>query len=341
MAGVNKYIMLVVSIALILVGIRGFTLYSYIFSPLVDRDGVILITADDDVEDIKTKLVQDSLISNTDAFDWVVSKKKFETKIKCGNYAIKKGATANQLVNGFIAGNQTPVDITFNNIRTVEQLTAILSTQLQVDSMALRAVFSEEGAPERLGFTKETYIAMFIPNTYEVYWTVSAEDLLHRFKKEYSKFWSGARAEKAKAMGFSYNDVTTLASILQMETNNVAEMPTVAGVYVNRVKRGWPLQADPTVKFALGDFAKKRVLLADLEVDSPYNTYKNAGLPPGPIYMPDISTVDAVLNYEKHKYMYFCAKEDFSGVHVFSRTLSEHNRRAAAYHRALNRAKIR
>ena len=181
---------------------------------------------------------------------------------------------------------------------------------------------------------------MFIPNTYEMYWNSSADDFIRRMKKESDRFWKSRDAKLART-GLSRDEATTLASIVYEETKRKDEMPVVAGVYINRLKRGMPLQADPTVKFAVGDFSIKRVLYAHLDVDSPYNTYKYSGLPPGPICMPSIAAIDAVLDYADHDYLYFCAKDDLSGAHNFAKTLADHNRNAAAYARALNRLKIK
>ena len=189
-------------------------------------------------------------------------------------------------------------------------------------------------------FNRQTIVAMFIPNTYEVYWNVSPERFMARMKREYKAFWNASRQEKAQAAGLSPVEVSVLASIVEEESAAVDEYPVIAGLYLNRLKAGIPLQADPTVKFAVGDFSLRRILDKHLEVDSPYNTYKYAGLPPGPIRIPSIQALDAVLNYTKHRYLYMCAKEDFSGRHNFAVTLAEHNRNAARYRSELNRRKI-
>jgi len=183
-------------------------------------------------------------------------------------------------------------------------------------------------------------MTLFVPNTYQIFWNIEPEKFIARMKKEYDAFWSGKRSEQAAAMGMTADEIVTLASIVQEETNKNDEKPRVAGVYVNRLKSNWLLQADPTLKFALGDFTIRRVLDTHKEIDSPYNTYKYTGLPPGPICMPDVSSIDAVLNYEQHNYYYFCAKDDMSGYHVFENTLSKHNLNARKYHNALNRARI-
>lgn len=190
------------------------------------------------------------------------------------------------------------------------------------------------------GFEPATFISMFIPNTYQVYWTATPRQILDRMKKEYDAYWTEERIAKAQAMNLSKVEVSTLASIVQGETNKMDEAATIAGVYVNRLKRGIPLQADPTLVFAIGDFTIRRILNKDKEFESPYNTYKYRGLPPGPINMPSIPALDAVLDYEEHRYLYFCAKDDFSGYHAFAKTLTEHNRNARKFQRALNKERI-
>jgi len=211
---------------------------------------------------------------------------------------------------------------------------------IQRDSTDLLPYLVSDSVASSYGFTSETFIAMFLPNTYEVYWTITPTQLLDRMKLEYDKYWTNAQKEKAKAIGLTPNEVVTLASIVDAETNMMTEAPTVAGVYLNRLKKGYKLQADPTLKFAMNNFEIKRLLLKDKQYESPYNTYKYPGLPPGPINMPSIAAVEAVLNAEDHRYLYFCAKPDFSGYHVFAKTLVEHSRNARAWQRALNEKRI-
>ena len=230
--------------------------------------------------------------------------------------------------------------VTFNNVRTLDRLAGSVSRRIEPDSATLAETLTDPATAERYGYTPQTFMAMFVPDTYEMYWNCSAGDFLDRMKRESDRFWKEREAKLARS-GLSREEAVTLASIVYEETKKKEEMPRVAGVYVNRLRRGMPLQADPTVKFALGDFSIRRVLFAHLEVDSPYNTYKHAGLPPGPICMPSIAAIDAVLDFEAHDYLYFCAKDDLSGAHVFARTLPEHNRNAQAYARALNWRGIR
>jgi UPF0755 protein len=237
-------------------------------------------------------------------------------------------------------GLQKPLKLTFNNIRTPQQLAGRISQQIEADSLSILALLTSDHVASSYGFDKTTIIAMCVPNTYEFYWNTNAKGFLDKMQKEYERFWNDERKSKAFKLGLTKVEISTLASIVEEETRFNIEKPKVAGVYINRLNKGIPLQADPTVKFAVGDFALRRILTKHLEIDSPYNTYKFRGLPPGPIRCPSISSIDAVLNAEKHSYLYFCAKADFSGYHDFAKTLTEHNRNAEAYRRALNKERI-
>lgn len=230
--------------------------------------------------------------------------------------------------------------LTFNNIRFKEDLAERLDEQLMIDKDELLQLLDDSAYCDSLGFTPQTIVALFIPNTYEVYWNIPADKLIQRMKKEYDVFWTSERLAKAKAVKLTPVEVATLASIVEEESASTSEYPVIAGLYLNRLRAGMPLQADPTVKFAVGDFSLKRILFEHLEADSPYNTYKHAGLPPGPLRVPSIKGMDAVLNYMQHNYLYMCAKEDFSGRHNFAVTLAEHSRNANRYRAELNRRKI-
>lgn len=258
-----------------------------------------------------------------------------------GKYSITNGMSQMELINKLRSGQQTAVRLTFNNIRLKSDLAERLSEQLMTDEQEIFRLLNDSAYCQSLGFTTETIMAMFIPNTYEVYWNTTADRLFQRMKKEYDAFWTVTRMDKARTIGLSPVEVSILASIVEEETAANDEYPIVAGLYINRLKRGMPLQADPTVKFAIGDFSLQRILYTHLEIDSPYNTYKHAGLPPGPLRTPSIRSIDAVLNHTQHPYLYMCAKEDFSGRHNFAITLAEHNRNAERYRAELNRRKIR
>jgi len=337
---VGKYIIIFFAIAFIIVGARGYQLYHYIFDANVKSNYVLLISEKDNYDTIYSKLENDQVLTNYKAFIWVAKKKKYKDNVKPGRYELKLGMTTNELVNMLRSGAQMPIDITFNNVRFKEDLAGKVSKYIEADSLSLLNLFSDEMQIKEWGFTTETFRTMFIPNTYEMYWTTSAKQFANRMHSEYEKFWNKERLEKAESIGLTPAEVSILASIVQSETIKSEELPKVAGLYVNRLKRGILLQADPTVKYAVGDFSLKRILNKHLEVESPYNTYKYVGLPPGPICFPDIASIDAVLNYENHKYLYMCAKEDFSGYHNFAKTLAQHNRNAKNYREALDDRKI-
>lgn len=261
-------------------------------------------------------------------------------KIKPGRYEIS-GTTSNfNLVRRLKNGRQEPLNLTFNNIRTKNQLAARLSTQIMADSTSIVQLLSDSAFLASEGFTPETSIAVFIPNTYELYWDTDAKELFAKMKKEYDKFWNDERKQKAAAIPLSQVEVHTLASIVEEETNSKAERPKVAGLYINRLKTNMPLQADPTLKFAVGDFSIKRLKLEHILKISPYNTYRNKGLPPGPIRVASANGIDAVLNYEKHAYIFMCAKETFDGQHNFAVTYAEHTANARRYQKALDALKI-
>jgi UPF0755 protein len=253
---------------------------------------------------------------------------------------IEPGMSNNNIVNILRSGRQTPVNVTFNNIRTLEELAGRIGGQIEADSASLSAFLSDESNYSAEGFDRRTVISVFIPDTYQLYWSVDPQGFYRRMLKEYMAFWDSDRMAAAEALGLTPVEVSVLASIVDEEASKADEKPRIAGLYLNRLRLGIPLQADPTVKFAVNDFTLRRILNKHLEVDSPYNTYKFKGLPPGPIRCPSRSGLEAVLNAEKHEYLYMVAKFDSSGYHNFSRTLAEHNKYAAAYRRELNRRKI-
>lgn len=337
---VGKFIIIFFAFALIVAGLRAYQLYSYIFMENVKSEKAFIIREGTNFNQIINLLEENDIVLNYKAFKWVSKKKNYANLIKPGRYLFKKGMNTNQMVNMLRAGEQAPLNVTFNNIRFKEELAGKISHYIQADSLSLLMLFDDYAKIESYGFTPETYKAMFIPNTYRFYWTTTANQFADRMKQEYDRFWNSVRKEKAEKLDLTPVQVATLASIVQEETAKTDEMERIAGVYMNRLKRGMLLQADPTVKYAAGDFTLRRILNVHLEIDSPYNTYKYAGLPPAPINFPEVTAIDAVLNFEKHDFLYMVAREDFSGYHNFSRTLAEHNRNAAKYHQALNNMKI-
>ena len=238
------------------------------------------------------------------------------------------------------SGAQTPLDITFNNVRLKEELAEKICSGIAADEDRFFALLQDTAVIRSYGFNQYTIVSMFIPNTYEVYWTISEKELLDRMKTEYDRFWNDERRAKAEKIGMTPEEVSTLASIVEAESKRIDEKPKIAGVYINRLEKGMALQADPTLVYAAGDFSIKRVLNKHKEIESPYNTYKYPGLPPGPINIPPISAIDAVLNFTSHNYLYFCAKEDFSGYHNFATNLTAHLNNARRYQNALNKARL-
>jgi len=276
------------------------------------------------------------------AFELYAGRLDLPAGFKPGHYVVRKGMNVVAIARMLKLGLQTPVRVTIHNVRTPSQLAERVARQIDADSGMLMKVLSSKAMAEEMGFADAaTLFSMFLPNTYEFYWTVSPEEFVRRMKREYDRFWTAERDTLRARSGLSRLEVMTLASIVYEETRKVDEMPRIAGVYVNRLRRGIPLQADPTIKYAMQDFALRRILYRHLKYPSPYNTYLNRGLPPSPIAMPSVEAIDAVLHFERHDYIFFCARPEFDGYHNFARTLAEHNANARAYSAELNRRKIK
>lgn len=294
------------------------------------------------VNQIVTEINKVAKIKNRTTFNFVAKTLKYtDGNIRAGRYAISDGMSNLTLVRILRNGQQTLVNLSFNNIRTKEQLAERLSEQLIEDSLNIITLLNDTNYLKPLGLTPETAITLFIPDTYEIYWTTDAHALLKRMEKEYNKFWTNERLAKAKQIPLSPQQVATLASIVEEETNYQPERPTIAGLYINRLKKHIKLQADPTVKYANADFKLRRVLNLHLKTQSPYNTYQIYGLPPGPIRVASRNGIDAVLNYEHHNYIFMCAKETFDGTHTFSETYAEHLQNARRYQQALTQRNIK
>ncbi len=318
-------------------------IYGRLYSPSVFPQGgeSILYIPDGSTYEQAMDTIEANLeIKSIKTLKWVADKKKYPVLVKPGRYVISGSMSANDLINMLRGGKQMPVMITFNNIRTLNELAGRIGGQIEADSAAIMGFFSDPDNYSSDGFSRETVISVFIPDTYEFYWNTSARKLYSRMLREYRRFWDRERIKKSEDIGLTPVEVSTLASIVDEEALKNDEKPRIAGVYLNRLRRGIPLQADPTIKFAIGNFNVNRILYRHLETDSPYNTYKYAGLPPGPIACPSIGGIEAVLNAEKHDYLYFAARPDFSGYHNFARTLSEHNMNARRYQSELNRRRI-
>jgi UPF0755 protein len=335
----NKKIIYLLAFFLILGGILGYNYYQKIFGKAITKNIELFIFKADSLIDVQKKIAEVSNKPNT--FLWIAARKNF-SKPKPGRYLLTEGMSNNDVVNMLRSGNQTPVKVSFNNQDTLEKFAGRVAKQLETDSLAILTSFSDESFLQKHQFSKKSVFQICIPNSYEFYWTVSANQFRDKLLIEYHKFWTSSRLEKAKNLKMSKNEVITLASIVHKETAMKAERPIVAGLYLNRLKNGWPLQADPTIIYSIKelkgqDYRIKRVLKVDLAIKSPYNTYINRGLPPSQIAMPDISAIDAVLNPEKHNYYYMCADIHKMGYHQFAKTLAQHNRNAVKYQNWLNK----
>ena len=322
----------------------SFYFYQAFFSPntLVDSDAPALLKVSQDAnfKQVSDSLIQKGIVNDLVTFSFVAKIMDYQEAVKPGLYKIDPKMSNRELIRLLRSGQQTPVNITFNNVRTKRDLAEKITRNLEIETSDFLEILEDSAYAAKFGLKKETVLSLFIPNTYEVYWNVTAVDLFDRMYKEHNRFWTEERKAKAAKLGMDPTEVSTLASIVQAETAKADERPKVAGVYINRLKRNMPLQADPTLIFALGDFEIKRVLNVHKEIESPYNTYKYTGLPPGPINLPDISALEAVLNPQNHSYLYFCAKEDFSGYHAFATNLRDHMINARRYQQALNAARI-
>ena len=331
------------AVFILIIAIIAGTIFIKVMSPAFKTDKVTYLYIDEkrDYDAILSQLQSESRIKDIRLFERLASIMKYPQNIKIGKYEIKPRLNYLELIRMLRNGNQTPVKLTFNNIRLKKDFAERVGSQMMFGEELLLSKLNQPELCQSFGFDTTTIMSMFIPNTYEIYWTISATQFLERMKKEYDRFWTAERLKKAQEIPLSPVEVSVLASIVEEESADRSEYPIIAGLYINRLRKGMLLQADPTVKFAVGDFELRRILHVHLEIDSPYNTYKNSGLPPGPIRIPSISGIDAVLNYAHHNYLYMVAKEDFSGRHNFAVTLSEHNRNAEKYRDALNRNNIR
>ncbi len=301
----------------------------------------VYIDTDDNVDSLRNKLTAVAHPKKMEGFDLLASHYEFDKGIRTGRYKITKDMSMLQFMRNVRAHNEVPIMLAVPSVRTINDMAGRLGRQLMIDSASIAKVFTNSEICDSLGYTKQTIPAFFIPNSYEVFWDISLEQLVERLAKENRVFWSETRINKANRLGLNKEEVVTLASIIDSETANNGEKARVAGLYINRLNKGMLLQSDPTVIFAIQDFKIRRVLKKHLAVDSPYNTYKYKGLPPGPIRIPSIAGIDAVLNYEKHPYIYMCAKEDFSGTHNFAKTYGEHLQNARRYINALNKRGIK
>lgn len=317
---------------------KGWKLYSEIWggaTRFYEESKVVCIPSTFSFHEMMRVLLNEGVIKDSLAFEQTATLKKFET-VKPGRYRFSRGMSNNDIVNMLRIGNQEPVRLLVKSARLPAEMAGIIASQLELDSLELSQAMSSGELATQYGFTKDNFRTMFLPNTYEMKWNISTAEFVQRMAKEYKVFWNEERLAKARSKGLSQSECTTLASIVKAETAKRDEAPLVAGLYLNRIKKGIPLQADPTLIYAAGDFSIKRVLDKHKEINSPYNTYKNAGLPPGPINFPETNYIDAVLNAASHEYIYMCAKPDFSGYHNFAKSYNQHLQNARKYQQALN-----
>ena len=336
----KKVYLIPIVICLIGILLLGYYFFMDSFSK-VEETTYVYIDDNDNIDSVCAKL---SPIANAHAmmaFQTMARHGGYAEKIRTGRYAIVHGENTITIYRHLKNGHQEPVMLTIPESRTTDRLAGALGKKLMMDSTALAICLKDNDFCQRWGYDTTTIACIFVPNTYEVYWNTSIENLMERMQKEHQRFWNNERQAKAQAIGLSPNEVCTMASIIDEETANNAEKPMIAGMYLNRLKTGMPLQADPTIKFAMQDFALRRIYHDMLTYNSPYNTYQNIGLPPGPIKIASVAGIDAVLNRVNHDYLYMCAKEDFSGTHNFAKTYSEHLKNAAKYSKALNERGIK
>lgn len=317
-----------------------FTFYAYqiFFTPniLVDReDRLFVIQSGATFRTVQNDLGRGRFVNDMVSFSFLARLYDYDKSIKPGRYHLSRNMTNPQAIKLLRAGIQEPVNVTFAYVRLLSELGERITKNLSITPAQFYEALNEFVATNDQGFTMDNVLCMFIPNTYEVYFNVTATELIDRMNREYKIFWDNDRRRKADSIGLTPIEVSILASIVQAETVKADEAPMIAGLYLNRLRKDIALQADPTLVFAVGDFTIKRVLNEHKEVNSPYNTYKYTGLTPGPINMPQISSIDAVLNADDHNYLYMCAKEDFSGYHNFATNLNQHLVNARRYQTAL------
>lgn len=317
-------------------------LYSAFYGNALDREVVTKITSTTTYSEI-TAQIEPALLSNLHrtAFTFYAERLDLEQRFKRGYYIFDTSTSVIRMVRRLVLGEQTAVRLVIGEARTLPQLAGKLASQIEADSATLLATMRNKQIRKELGMVKDSTIAIFIPNTYEVWWNISPDKLLSRINREYSRFWNTERTAKLERCRLSKYGVMTLASIVYEETKIPSEMRMIAGVYINRLRQGIALGACPTVKYAIGDFSLQRILHKHLTYRSPYNTYLYRGLPPAPICIPSVAAIDAVLDYAEHKYLYFCARPELDGRHNFARTLKEHNANARRYSAALERLKIK
>jgi len=338
----RKFIVAMVIILIIAIGFTGLNYYLKYFSPNVtDKQEYLYIHTNSTFNDVYKTIQDQDIVKDTASFYKAAENMNYVTRVKPGRYRLHDGMTNRRLINMLASGTQEPVTLSFHNLRLKEQFAGFVGKKIEPDSVAILRLLDSTNFVEKYGFTTDNVYTMFLPNSYQLYWNTSPEKFFKRMYANYEKFWTPERREKAAALNLDPIKVSILASIVDAEALHDDEMPTIAGLYLNRLKKGMKLESDPTVIFALNDFTIRRVLSRYLSYNSPYNTYLHAGLPPGPIMMPSVNAVNSVLDYKKTDYIYMCAKEDFSGYHNFATNVADHLANARRFQQALNERNIK
>ncbi len=341
-----KSIIKILFVLALLVGAGASYIYFGVFEQKINtgekEEIYFYLKSNSSFDDLIDALVEDKIVSNKAGFAWLADLRHLKGNIYPGRYSLKSGMTWTELVLYLRQGKIDEVQVTFNNVRTLKQLAKKVATQIEASEDDLLEQLTNEEVIEERGYAKETFLAVFIPNSYKMYWNASAKEFVDRMVKEHKRFWNKSRLKKAKALKLSPIEVSVLASIVQSEQNRFPEeWPIIAGLYLNRLKKGMKLQSDPTVIYAWGDFTIRRVWNKHLTINNPYNTYKFTGLPPGPIRVPASGVLDAVLDYKKHKYIFMCANPKIGGKHAFAVSLRQHNANAAIYRAFMRKKKIK
>jgi len=338
----KKFMLALVLVIVIALGLTGYNYYAKYFSPNVTASQEYLyIRTGASFNDVYAAIKSQNMVKDTDAFYSAALNMNYIDRVKPGRYHLQEGMSNRKLINMLASGTQEPVTLSFHNLRLKEQFAGFVGKKIEPDSVAILRLLDSTSFVKQYGFTTDNVYIMFLPNTYQLYWNTSPEKFFKKMHAAYDKFWTAERRAKAAALNLDPIQVTILASIVDGEALHDDEMPTIAGLYINRLKKGMKLESDPTIIFAENDFTIHRVLSRYLSINSPYNTYLHTGLPPGPINMPSVNAINSVLDYQRSDYIYMCAKEDFSGYHNFATNMADHLINAHKYQQALNERNIR
>ena len=335
----------IIALVLVIIVWLGFTAANYYFkyfgANVTDKQEYLYIPTGAKYEDVFKTIREQDMVKDSISFNWAATNMNYKTRVKPGKYRLHAGMSNRKLINMLASGTQEPVKLEFHGLRMKEQFAGFVAKKIEPDSVSIIRLLDSASYVAQFGFTTDNVYTVFMPNSYQLYWNTSPDKFFRKMYANYEKFWTPERKQQAAALNLSIQEVSVLASIVDAEALHDSDMPALAGLYLNRLKKGRHLDADPTVIFALNDFTIKRVLTRYLSYNSPYNTYLNKGLPPGPIMMPSVAAVKAVLNYQKNDYLYMCAKADFSGYHAFATNVADHLVNAHKFQQALNERNIR